>query len=73
MGFGKDHTLYSVRHTAIWGLYNDLQKQGKNECEIVQNLMPIIGHKSEAGLRNYLREIQVVIPPDHSDIYDFDF
>lgn len=73
MGFGNDYTLYSVRHTAIWSLYNGLQKQGKNEREIIQNLMPITGHKSEAGLRNYLREIQVIIPPDHSDIYDFDF
>lgn len=73
MGYDTDYTLYSVRHTAIWSLYNGLQQQGKNEREIIQNLMPITGHASEAGLRNYLRDIQVVIPPDYSEMFGFDF
>lgn len=73
MEFDSDYTLYSVRHTAIWNLYNNLNANGLNEREIIQKLMPITGHTSEQGLRNYLREITTVLPPDHSDIYSFDF
>lgn len=69
MGFGPEYTLYSVRHTAIWDLYHGQQAKGLNEREIIYALMPITGHSSEAGLRNYLRELQVMIPPDHSDLY----
>jgi hypothetical protein len=35
--------------------------------------MPITGHKSEAGLKNYLRNIKIALPPDHSEIYSLEF
>lgn len=72
MGFNNEYSLYSIRHFAIWMLYNGMRKQGKNEREIIHSLMPITRHKSEAGLRNYLRDIQVVLPSDYSEVFDFE-
>ena len=73
MGFGKEYSLYSVRHSAIGDLYIGKQKEGLSEREIIYQLMPLTGHKSEAGLRNYLRDIKSVLPPDHSGVYTIDF
>lgn len=73
MGFGKEYSLYSVRHSAIGDLFNGKQKEGLSEREIIYQLMPLTGHKSEAGLRNYLRDIKSVLPPDHSGVYTIDF
>lgn len=73
LGFGKEYSLYSVRHSAIGDLFHGKQKEGLSEREIIYQLMPLTGHKSEAGLRNYLRDIKSVLPPDHSDIYTINF
>ena len=73
LGFEENYSLYSCRHTAILDLYNNLQKEGKSEQQIIFDLMPITGHKSEAGLKNYLRDIRAFIPPDHSNIYTINF
>lgn len=73
MGFGKEYSLYSVRHSAIGDLYIGKQKEGLSDREIIHQLMPLTGHKSEAGLRNYLRDIKSVLPPDHSGFYTIDF
>ncbi|WP_121667284.1 tyrosine-type recombinase/integrase [Mesonia aquimarina] len=72
LGYTDNYGLYSCRHTAILDLFNNLQKKGLNEQEIIIKLMPITGHKSQTGIRNYLREIQAFIPDDHSDIYSID-
>lgn len=73
LGFGEEYSLYSVRHSAIGDLFLGKQKEGLSEKEIIYQLMPITGHKSEAGLRNYLRSIKTVLPPDHSKNYSIDF
>lgn len=73
LGFGREYSLYSFRHTAIMDLYHSMQKKGMPEQEILFNLMPITQHKSVAGLKNYLRNHIKSIPPDHSDIYTLDF
>lgn len=73
MGFGKEYGLYSCRHSAIIDLYNSPIHKGMSEQEIILNIMPITGHKSEAGLRNYLRDIQAMVPEDHSNLYTIDF
>lgn len=73
MGFSEEYTLYSVRHTAILILYNSLKNKGLSEQEIIYGLLPITKHSTEAGLRNYLRDMQAFLPPDHSDLYAIDF
>lgn len=35
--------------------------------------MPITKHRSEAGIRNYLRDIKQSIPRDHSDMFTINF
>ncbi len=73
LGLGPEYGLYSFRHSAIGDLYNGLQKSGLSEREVLYKLMPITGHKSEAGLKNYLRNIKIALPPDHSEIYSLEF
>jgi integrase len=73
LGYGAEYGLYSFRHSAIGDLYNSLQDSGLSEKEILYKLMPITGHKSEAGIKNYLRNIKVALPPDHSNIYTINF
>jgi integrase len=73
LGFSKEYTIYSFRHSAILNLYNNLQKSGLNEREIIYKLMPITKHRSEAGIRNYLRDIKHSIPRDHSDMFTINF
>ena len=73
LGLRPEYGLYSFRHSAIGDLYNGLQKSGLSEREVLYKLMPITGHKSEAGLKNYLRNIKIALPPDHSEIYSLEF
>jgi len=73
MGFGREYSLYSFRHTAIMDLFHSLQRSGMGEQEILFKLMPITQHKSVAGIKNYLRQHKKSIPPDHSDIYTLEF
>ncbi len=73
MGFGREYSLYSFRHTTIMDLFHSLQRKGLGEQEILFELMPITMHKSVAGIKNYLRQHRKSIPPDHSDIYTLEF
>jgi len=73
LGFGREYGLYSGRHTAIMNLYNSYVDKGMGEMEILLKLMPITQHRSLAGIKNYLRQHKQSIPPDHSDLYTFDF
>ncbi|MGB7841140.1 MAG: hypothetical protein WBL21_00005, partial [Salinimicrobium sp.] len=73
LGYGEEYGLYSFRHSAIGDLYNTNLRKGMSERENIHELMPITGHKSEAGIRNYLRNIQSVLPPDHSESYTINF
>ena len=72
LGFGREYGLYSFRHTAILDLYNSKVDAGLPEQQILFELMPITGHKSVAGIKNYLRHHKKSIPADHSDIYTID-
>jgi len=54
-------------------LYNSYVDKGMGEMEILLKLMPITQHRSLAGIKNYLRQHKQSIPPDHSDLYTFDF
>ena len=72
LGFGREYSLYSVRHTAILNLYNSMVEKGMGEQEILFKLMPLTAHKSISGIKNYLRKHKKSIPADHSDIYTLD-
>ncbi|TXK73966.1 site-specific integrase [Mesonia sp. HuA40] len=72
LGYGRYYSLYSVRHTAILNLYNSLVDKGMGEQEILFKLMPLTGHRSVSGIKNYLRKHKRSIPADHSDIYTLD-
>lgn len=73
LGFGREYGLYSGRHTAIMDLYNAKVGDGMGEMEIMLSLMPHTGHKSIAGIKNYLRKHKQSIAADHSDLYTIDF
>lgn len=73
MGFGREYSIYSFRHSAIVNLYNGMVDEGMGEQEIIHKLMPITRHKSISGVKNYLRKHKQSIPPDHSDLYSLDF
>lgn len=73
LGLDRRFGLYSFRHTAIMNLYESLRSQNLNEREIINTLMPITGHRSEVGLKSYLRNILKSIPKDHSSIYTLDY
>ncbi|WP_036156486.1 tyrosine-type recombinase/integrase [Maribacter forsetii] len=63
---GKDHTVYSFRHTFITKLYREM----RNECsrtETHDRLMLITGHSSLQALISYLRDIDAELPEDYSD------
>lgn len=70
--FGDNYGMYSLRHTAILDMYQQLNNQNLGEQEIIFKLLPYTGHKTPAGLKNYLRDIQGIIPEDHSSIYSID-
>ncbi|WP_300024307.1 site-specific integrase [uncultured Maribacter sp.] len=63
---GKDHTVYSFRHTFITKLYREM----RNECsrtETHDRLMLITGHSSLQALVSYLRDIDAELPEDYSN------
>ena len=42
-------------------------KQGNTQLEAILKLMPIIVHASEATLRNYLHDIEEMLPKDYGE------
>ena len=71
--FGGEYGLYSFRHTAALDLYYSFLKQGSNEREVIQKLMPITRHATEKALRNYLRDVGGMLPKDYGSDYTLDF
>ncbi|MFX0557164.1 tyrosine-type recombinase/integrase [Maribacter sp. CXY002] len=62
---GKDHTVYSFRHTFITKLYRELRKDYSN-TETYDKLMLITGHSTLDALTAYLRDIDAELPEDYS-------
>jgi len=64
---GKDHGLYSFRHTFITKLYRELVKNS-SPFEAKSKLMLITGHLSMTALEKYLRDIDAELPADYSEL-----
>jgi integrase len=73
LNLGMEHTIYSMRHTFAIDLYQNFIRKGKTDREVILTMLPITRHKSEAGLRNYLRNIGATVAKDYSDAYSLDF
>lgn len=73
LGFGREYSLYSCRHTAIMDLYNSMVDDGLGEMEIIMKIMPITQHRSIEGVKKYLRRHRQTVAPDHSASYSIDF
>jgi integrase len=65
-GFGKDHGLYSFRHTFITKLYQEFTKT-MTPSETKGKLMLITGHTTMKALEAYLRDLDAVMPDDYSE------
>ena len=66
LGFDKDYTIYSFRHTFITRLYIALRKM-YSRTEALDKLMLITGHSSMKALMSYLRTIDAERPEDYSE------
>ena len=64
---GKDHTIYSFRHTFITKLYRELREK-YTPTETYDKLMLITGHSTLMALKQYLREIDAELPDDYSNL-----
>ncbi|MDV7188442.1 site-specific integrase [Lutibacter sp. TH_r2] len=62
---GKDHGLYSFRHTYITKLYRKLA-ENSSPFEAKSKLMFITGHSTMVALEKYLRDIDAELPEDYS-------
>jgi len=62
---GKDHTIYSFRHTFITKLYRQLRKE-YSTTETYDKLKLITGHSTLEALKAYLRDIDAELPEDYS-------
>ena len=67
LGFNKDYTLYSFRHTFITRLYRAMAKDS-SPFEAKSRLMLITGHSTMTALEKYLRDIDAELPQDYSDL-----
>lgn len=63
---GKDHTVYSFRHTFITKLFRELRKR-YSKSETLDRLMLVTGHSTLKALMNYLRDIDAELPQDYSE------
>lgn len=70
--FSNLHGIYSLRHSAALDQYSYFEKQGLNEYEIIQKMLPITGHKTEQSLRAYLREIGSNLPKGYETNFSID-
>lgn len=64
----KGFTLYSFRHTSITKMYKKLRLTS-NLKETLNRLMEITGHTTRDGLVNYLREADIEVVDDYSDLF----
>ncbi len=69
----ENHTIYSVRHSAVLDLYTSFKNQGLTDLQAKHKLMTITRHKSLSGLENYLRGIGASLPENYADDYTIDF
>ncbi|GAB4161045.1 MAG: hypothetical protein Tsb0033_17900 [Winogradskyella sp.] len=67
LGFNKNYTLYSFRHTFITRLYRAMVKNS-SPFEAKSRLMLITGHSTMAALEKYLRDIDAELPEDYSNL-----
>ncbi|EPR72568.1 hypothetical protein ADIWIN_2458 [Winogradskyella psychrotolerans RS-3] len=68
LGLGKDHGLYSFRHTYVTKLYRSL-REDKTPYEAKSALMQITGHNTMDALEKYLRDIDAELPEDFSKYF----
>lgn len=64
---GSEYGLYSFRHTFITKLYRKL-REDKSPFETKSILMNITGHSTMDALEKYLRDIDVELPEDYSNL-----
>lgn len=67
LGFDKNYTLYSFRHSFITRIYREL-KEKHSYNETLGELMLITGHSTKSALEKYLRDIDAELPEDFSDM-----
>jgi len=67
LGFDKDYSLYSFRHTFITKLYRELVKNS-SPFAAKSKLMSITGHQTMTALEKYLRDIDAELPEDYSEL-----
>lgn len=65
LGLGEEYGLYSWRHTYITKLYYEFVRES-TPFEAKSRLILITGHSSMLTLEKYLRDIDAVLPDDHS-------
>ena len=67
----KGNNIYSFRHSYITNLFRYLRTVEKLSFNnAIKELMPITGHDSESGLKNYIHTIDADIPADWSNKID---
>lgn len=66
-GLDVNHGMYSFRHTFITKLYRKM-RETKTPFEVKSDLMLITGHTSMDALEKYLRDMDVELPEDYSDL-----
>ncbi|WP_296317650.1 tyrosine-type recombinase/integrase [Winogradskyella sp. UBA3174] len=67
LGFNDNYGLYSFRHTFITKVYRALVKES-SPFEAKSKLMQITGHSTMTALERYLRDIDVELPEDYSNL-----
>jgi integrase len=65
---GAEYGIYSFRHTHITKLYRELRKT-LSPFEVKSKLMLITGHSSMAALEKYLRDLDVELAEDYSELF----
>ena len=70
---GDEYGIYSFRHSAAKDVFLSFIREGKTQKEAMYKMMEITRHKSESGLKNYLRDIGAFVPKDYAFRYSLDF
>jgi len=73
LNLGSEYTLYSFRHTFALHIFANFRSGGLSEAGAMEKMLPITRHESTKALKNYLREIKTMLPPDYSDTITLEF
>jgi integrase len=73
LNLSDEYSIYSFRHTVAINIYHSFIAEGKSQEQAIYDMMPITGHTSKAGLKNYLRGIGALVAKDYSNRYTIDF